>query len=682
MNRYKLKNQEKNKFFLIITLLLVSFYSTQAQTVLNSLAELRSAVRDSNQNIVLAPGDYNIEDLTNNSRYFHCTGSNNTIDLTGVYIDFPVGSSDDQHFLITGNNNTIRGGIFENTYDSGLEEVTDFVAYNNYKDNLAFGADPHLVIQGDRNTVIGMKLIIRGSFPYGYGSMYGIGRDNVFGLDKRGGIAVQGTNVTIDGCELQMRAFGHGIYIQSPSNHTVIKNTIVEGAVRPTEEVYAETDPSSLPYRTDYQDYSGNFDNPSPIARNEVFSLCEDGIRIYTGGGSVDVENCTVKKMRGGIRTYLGSGATVKNSTAIDCGSTNWNMPNGGEVINSSGNFTYSPLSDFRLSRSNIDAEWTIIPSPNAVGSHNLVDVLGNNHNIVFHRTPGPVDSDEERAIVITGDNSTIINETEYTIVLESSAGRNEIISCGPVIDNGSNNSITIGNDCVDQPAVIPVHIRKRNAPNFAMDGGIGGDDGQNLKLWSGDTGNDSQLWVEIDRGNGYYSYRKKGTNYCIDGGNNGANGQNAYLWTCSANNQNQQWEKAGVGGDAFKLIKRNSPQYALNGGSGGANDQNIELGLSSSNSQDLHWIINPINVLSTDDIEDELSGIRLYPNPIVSKATLKNAGGSNLRVYDMNGRVVFEKTILSESEEVNLSGLSTGVYYAEVNRKGALTAIKLIKTN
>ncbi|MCH6259296.1 DUF6250 domain-containing protein, partial [Puniceicoccaceae bacterium K14] len=352
----------------------------------SSLAELREVVTQNNQHIVLTPGDYNIEELPRNLRYFVCSGSNNIIDLTGVYIDFPVGSgsSGQEYFLVIGSDNTIRGGVFENTYTNGIEDVTDFVAYNKDRNNLAYGAGPHIVIQGDGNSVVGTKLTVRGSFPYGYGSIYGIGAQNVFGLDKRAGIAVQGTNVVIDSCELQMRAFGHGIYIQSPSNNTVVRNTLVEGAVRSGADMLADDDSGSLPSLSDFLNFSNDFDNPEPIDPTDVHSLCEDGIRVYSGGGSVIVENCTVTKMRGGIRLYLASEATVINSTAIDNGNVNWNMPNNGTVVNSSGNFAYAPLSDFRLSRSNMDIEWTIIPSPHAVGPHNLCDVLGNGHTIVF----------------------------------------------------------------------------------------------------------------------------------------------------------------------------------------------------------------------------------------------------------------------------------------------------------
>ncbi|MCH6259535.1 hypothetical protein MLD52_23465, partial [Puniceicoccaceae bacterium K14] len=88
-----------------------------------------------------------------------------------------------------------------------------------------------------------------------------------------------------------------------------------------------------------------------------------------------------------------------------------------------------------------MDIEWTIIPSPHAVGPHNLCDVLGNGHTIVFHRTEGPID-ENLRPIVVTGSNSTIRNETEYPIILESTATGNTIISVGPVTDNGSDNVI------------------------------------------------------------------------------------------------------------------------------------------------------------------------------------------------------------------------------------------------
>ena len=233
-----------------------------------------------------------------------------------------------------------------------------------------------------------------------------------------------------------MRSFGHGIYMQKPSNNALIKNTLVEGRLRPSKELYKETDPKDLPARSKYMAEG------KPIPKDILLPLSEDGIRVYNGGGSVTVENCTVKKMRGGIRLYMASKATVRNSKAIDCGATNFNMPNRGVITGSTGNFTYAPLSDFRLSRSGQRIEMTILPSPDAEGPHNLADIQGNDHDIILRRPEGPKPK-EIRPIVVSGDDSRIINETEYPIILLSSASGNRVTSLGEVTDQGKNNKLS-----------------------------------------------------------------------------------------------------------------------------------------------------------------------------------------------------------------------------------------------
>ena len=111
------------------------------------------------------------------------------------------------------------------------------------------------------------------------------------------------------------------------------------------------------------------------------------------------------------------------------------------------------------------------------------------------------------------------------------------------------------------------------------------------------DSSNPSQnlQWIELDRGNGYYSYQKRGTNFCVDGGRNGANRQNVYLWTCSDNNQNQHWQKVSTDSGFFQLRKRNALGFAIDGGSGGATSQNVRIFDSSSASQNLQWSIEVI---------------------------------------------------------------------------------------
>lgn len=423
------------------TLLNAGSVSKQPTIEVSSLAELREAVQRSNQTIVMKPGRYSLTELPRDSQSIQCSGSNNAIDLSGVYVNVPVGTTRRSYISLSGDNNVFRGGTFEDTYRNGLTKIEDFSAYNQDRSELARGlrGGPVLRVSGDNNTVAHTKLTVRGSFPYGYGSIYGIGRDNVYGLDKRCGILIKGENNTIDSCEVQQRAFGHAIYMQRPADKTTIRNTLVEGIMRPSKELYLETNPEDLPVRSEYK--LPRQDN-EPIPKDTMIPLAEDGIRVYTGGGSVTVENCIVKMMRGGIRVYLASQATVTDSIALDCGSTNFNLPRGGKITGSSGNFAYAPISDFRLARSGQEIELTILPSPHASGPHNVADILGDNHNIVFHRTEGPL-ATNLRPIVVEGDYSTIRNETEYPLTLQSSASENTVISFGPVTDHGTKNQVS-----------------------------------------------------------------------------------------------------------------------------------------------------------------------------------------------------------------------------------------------
>lgn len=413
----------------------------QNEVKVSTVSELRSAMEKSDQNIIMSAGNYEM-----GSQSLSLSGNNNTVDLTGAYFCWEVSRAGGSRMSITGDGNTVRNGEFEDVYYNGMKEVTDFTAYNRDRKRLANGGGVNIRIKGDNNQLAGLKMTVRGSFPYGYGAMFGIGKNHSFKLNKHCGILVTGKNTVLDGVHVYQKAFCHAIFMQSPADNTLIKNSLVEGVVRETNDMYAETDPDSLPYKYDYKmpySIAGERNRAgTPIPKDHMFTITEDGIRVYSGGGSVRVENTTVRKTRGGIRLYLASKASVENCTAIDCGSTNFNLPKGGTITGSSGNFSYGPLSDFRLGKSNQHIEMTILPSPDAMGDHNIADIQGDNHTIIFHRTQGPRDT-TTRSIIVTGDNSTIRNETEYAIILAPTSSGNTIVSGGKVTDNGDGNTIS-----------------------------------------------------------------------------------------------------------------------------------------------------------------------------------------------------------------------------------------------
>ncbi|WP_298316642.1 carbohydrate-binding protein [uncultured Aquimarina sp.] len=647
---------------------------------MSTLEEFRIAVQNSNQEIVLEAGNYYLEDLPSNSRVINCTGSGNTIDMTGARINTLVGSIREVYFIISGDNNVIRNGAIEDFYRNGLDEVTDFSAYNNDRDNLAYGlrGDPIMSITGNQNLVEGLEMIVKGSFPYGYGSQYGIGSQNTFGLSKRCGILVTGIDGggignTLDGITMYHYAFGHGIFMQSGATETTIKNCYIEGRMRLSDDMYNDTETYDLPYLTDYKFPTGDgswrlpFEESYDIPYNHVYPLSEDGIRSYNNTGSVTVENCTVKQMRGGIRLYLASSATVKNSQAIDCGSggTNYNMPAGGTITGSSGNFTYAPLSDFRLSRSRQNIEMTIIPSPNAIGPHNIADILGNNHNIIFHRTPGPLDTDETRAIVITGDNSTIVNETEYRIILESSASGNTIISCGPVSDNGANNDITYADDCYDivPPCDSQDAFTQIEAEDFCDMLGVQITGDAVGYIEDGD-------WIKFEG----IDFRSGATSISalVSSGNSGGNIEirqtsitGNLLGTLEVPNTGSwtSWETVSTN---ISLVTGVQDIYFVFTG-----DPGYLLDIDSfSFSEDTLLSVNDNKLLTPS----------LYPNPVVNTVTIEKAVDSIISIYDVNGRTVFTQTITNEKEYLDLGELTTGIYYVKVNGNNTKTVFKIVK--
>ncbi|GAA0730223.1 hypothetical protein GCM10009430_41270 [Aquimarina litoralis] len=230
-----------------------------------------------------------------------------------------------------------------------------------------------------------------------------------------------------------------------------------------------------------------------------------------------------------------------------------------------------------------------------------------------------------------------------------------------------------------NSPTTTIVHITKRNAPGFALDGDHGGANGQNVYLWSENSSNVNQQWIEIDRGNGYYSYQKIGTNYCIDGDHDGANGQNVYLWNCAENNQNQHWLKVDVGDGAFQLVKRNASGFAINGGNAGSNAQNVNLYDSSNTSQNLHWIITPIDDIKAPEILEN-TNIILYPNPAANSITIEGASNALVRIYDINGKVVLNKSLSSENEIIDIHTFAKGMYYLKILGDTENKIIKFVK--
>ena len=152
------------------------------------------------------------------------------------------------------------------------------------------------------------------------------------------------------------------------------------------------------------------------------------------------------------------------------------------------------------------------------------------------------------------------------------------------------------GEDAIGVALLSPVvNITKRNASGFALDGGRGAANDQNVYLYSHNEDNVNQKWIELARGGGHYSYQKLGTNHCIDGGKNGSRDQNVKLWTCDASNRNQHWTRTDAGRGFVQLRKRNASGFAIDGNNGGRDSQNVRL-YDVNSSQNMQWRITGVH--------------------------------------------------------------------------------------
>lgn len=449
----------------------------------SSISDLREAMEKSNQRIVMEQGVYVVSDLHDATTAFSLSGSDNHFDLSGVTIQMPIStlrkmSSKKAHgracYKITGDRVTLEGGTFENTYPGDMTAVTDFGGYNQNRQYYPPRGLTEVSVKGSDVSIIACKFIIRGSYPYGYGNMYGIGAGSVVGLKKHCGIQITGDRALVDGCNLKMEAFGHVIFTQG-GNRTTVRNTMIEGTLRPSNDCYNETDDGDLARKFSYQLQWPEEVKGLPIPRDHMINCTEDGIRAYNGAGEMIVENCVVKKTRGGIKLYMARSARVTNCKVLDCVIQGYSLPSGGVIKASSGNAAYGPLLYIHFdSHSSQTIDLEVLPAPHGLGDHPLAAVKGQGHSITFKQTASAA-SETLRPIIVgypmrfdflcvdypdvpeghekhfakyspktyEAAGITVNNGTPHPIVLGKLSEKNTVDSVGAVTDLGADNRVS-----------------------------------------------------------------------------------------------------------------------------------------------------------------------------------------------------------------------------------------------
>ena len=447
----------------------------------SSLEELRAAAKRSHQNVTMKPGTYVVQNIARGKPAFHFSGSHNTFDLTGVTVEMPIATLRNmakgrsrrsiKTYIISGNNITINGGFFANTYLHPLQKKIDFGAYNQKPQNYPASTVTEMQIKGDDVQLKNVKMVVRGSSPYGYGNMFGIGGGAILPLHKHSGILIEGERVLLDRCEVKMEAFGHAIFMQG-SDETIVKNCFVEGGVRPSNDFLQENDPGDLAKKYQHRIQWPESVRGLKVPKDHMINLAEDGIRAYSGAGRVTVENCKVVRMRGGIKLYMAKAATIRNCEVLDCVVQGFSVPQRGTIENSRGNAAYGPLLYIHSdSHSSQKIEIEVLPAPHGIGDHPLAAIKGKNHQIRL-TAQNSKGAQLKRPIIVgypmrfdylswdypnvpagmenhlakfgtnryTAERIVLRNETLHPLILGKHSDNNRITSSGPIEDFGKNN--------------------------------------------------------------------------------------------------------------------------------------------------------------------------------------------------------------------------------------------------
>lgn len=465
----------------------------RTEVTISSLDELCEVIGKSYQNVKMKPGTYvldssvaglNLEESSVRSRAaLSFRGSHNVFDFTGVTFEVPIAvlskmakqrrRRGPSSYSITGNHVTLKGGNFVNTYPQELEGEIDFGTYNQNSENYPAKTAIEMYIGGDDVHLEGCEMTVRGSSPYGYGNMYGIGGGNVVPLRKHSGILIHGDRVVLDGCKVKMEAFGHAIFAQY-GNNIVIKNCYVEGEVRSSNDFLEETVEGSFAKKYDHKIQWPDEVKGLRVPKDHMINLVEDGIRAYDGARRMTVENCKVVRMRGGIKLYMADEGVIRNCEVLDCVVQGFSVPSRGVIENCRGNAAYGPLLYIHMdSHHSQKIEIEVLPAPHGIGDHPLAAIRGREHEITL-TAANDKEAQLERPIIVgypmrfdylsvdypevpegmddllekfgperfKAERIELSNETKHPVVIGEYAEKNRVESLGEVRDLGERNRV------------------------------------------------------------------------------------------------------------------------------------------------------------------------------------------------------------------------------------------------
>ena len=182
---------------------------TDGFILVDNMTEFRGYASEDNVKIRLKPGPYKI-DKAYCTRFVEFSGNNCLYDLDGVSIMIDTKLFANKS-LARGNSEKSLYCAFEISGSHSTMEGPYIETYGNYYGHQSKNKMFNLV--GLDVTLKNAEVRTSGSNPWGYGSFYGLGGNDV---RKMNGIRIgyPADGVKLIGCKVHMRAMGHAIFVQ------------------------------------------------------------------------------------------------------------------------------------------------------------------------------------------------------------------------------------------------------------------------------------------------------------------------------------------------------------------------------------------------------------------------------------------------------------------------------------
>ncbi len=453
-------------------------FCAESAVVVSSLDELYPYLSQDGVNVKLTPGTYiytfkkattkpfknstaEVVEGTLSHAMLLVKGSNSTYDFEGVTIEIETAvfnAHEGCQFAelhILGNNNVVK--------NLTLQDVGAPLDYPKW-------GCLNIIMDGESNQIDNITVRSTGSFPWGYGELFGKGGPRTIRHWKHSACLVRGLKNHVKDCKIYHRAYGHCLFMQA-ADQPLIEGCYIEGAMSTTDAVLAEKGTGSRADKIDFKTVWGY-----PVPPGYTISLVEAGIRVYNTGftmingerfkrgtSNVTVKDCYVKNVRAGVTlTHTMGYRSVENTTTIGC-ERGFAVGTGGKIINCKSDCQYGPAFgvDYERDR-NIEVDITLLPNEgeplSGNGTTQVAYIVGSDHNITFRKGEG-LNEEDDLHIYIGGDSKTdgsldkdenykatninFVNETEYKIIFDDQSSVNTVSTKGVWDDYGVDNKVT-----------------------------------------------------------------------------------------------------------------------------------------------------------------------------------------------------------------------------------------------